>query len=86
MKYTKNIGNKLKLMGFSYVGNNDDCKDDETLSYEVWRKGEIDVTVEHSPKKKVYVEIPELEINPFCHSLEDLRLLDRMINPKPKKS
>lgn len=85
MKYTKNIGNKLKILGFDFVGNNDAFKNDaENLSYEVWRKGNIDVTIEHSPGKVVYVEVPELGVYPVCQSLKDLRLLDKMINVKQK--
>lgn len=43
MKYTRNIGNKLKLKGFNLIGK---IKTEEE-SYEVWENGVIEVTVEH---------------------------------------
>jgi len=59
MKYTKNIGLKLRAMGFEFYSSNGP-EDDANLIYEVYRKGVLEVTVEHSPGKIVIVEFHQL--------------------------
>lgn len=45
IKYTKNITNKLKSMGFEFCYEQE--KHDEA-EYEVWIKGVLEVTVGHT--------------------------------------
>lgn len=82
MKYTKNIGNKLKLIGFEMVLDSNDIPFgvDDGGHYEIWASGPIEVTVEHSPGKVVQVEITEGRDQLNCKSLEDLKALDRIVN------
>lgn len=78
MKYTKNIGLKLRAMGFELHSSNGP-EDDAELIYEVYRKGVLEVTVEHSPGKVVIVDITSTD-NVKPATLNQLALLDRIIN------
>lgn len=78
MKYTKNIGLKLRAMGFEFYSSNGP-EDDANLIYEVYRKGVLEVTVEHSPGKIVIVDISSTDnIKPA--TLNQLAMLDRIVN------
>lgn len=78
MMYTKNIGLKLRNMGFEFHSSNGP-EDDANLNYEVYRKGGLEVTVEHSPGKIVFVDIEATE-NINVASFAQLALLDRIVN------
>ncbi len=78
MKYTKNIGLKLRAMGFKLHSSNGP-EDDANLIYEVYRKGVLEVTVEHSPGKIVIVDISSTDnIKPA--TLNQLAMLDKIVN------
>lgn len=79
MKYTRNFPLKLKNLGFEFHGNNRDLGDDPELNYEVWRKGVIEVTVEHNPGKVVIVDILSAD-SVKCNTLTQLKTLDKIIN------
>lgn len=83
MNYTKNTPLKLKALGFEFFYSHEETETEtENLHYEVWKKGVIDVAIEHVPGKKVLIDITETD-GVDCKSLEDLCLLDKMINAKP---
>lgn len=79
MKYTKNIGLKLRALGFEFLYDNSNHGDDPDLQYEVYFKGKIEVTVEHSPGKVVIIDI-ESKDNVNCATLARLKTLDTIIN------
>lgn len=81
MNYTKNTPLKLKALGFEFSYSHEKTGK-ENLHYEVWKKGVINVTIEHVPGKNVLIDITETAVVD-CKSLEDLCLLDKMINAKP---
>jgi len=81
MKYTRSMGVKLLNMGFKMELNSEDIPgDDDILQYEIYAKGLIEVTVEHSPGKVIVVDLPGYTDNLKINSLDELKLLDRMIN------
>jgi len=80
MKYTKNITNKLKLLGFNFDYNNDGNGDDTNLRYEVWRKGIIDVTIEHSPDPRVIFMLSECDRDLKIRNINELSLIDKILN------
>lgn len=83
MKYTKNIGNKLKLIGFKLILDSNNLppeSDDDNFHYEIWGKGHIEVTVEHSPGRVVMVDLIGYKDNLNIKSLDNLQVLDRFLN------
>lgn len=81
--YTKNIGNKLQLLGFTLTLDSKEIPEgdiDSDLHYEVWTKGAIEVTVEHSPGEFVQVDIVDFVENVRLSSLEKLASLDQVVN------
>ncbi|MCO5258880.1 MAG: hypothetical protein M9916_01935 [Crocinitomicaceae bacterium] len=69
---------KLRAMGFEFYSSNSP-EDDADLIYEVYRKGVLEVTVEHSPGKIVIVDISSTDnIKPA--TLNQLAMLDRIVN------
>lgn len=81
--YTKNIGNKLQLLGFTLTFDSKDIPEgdiDSDLHYEVWTKGAIQVTVEHAPGKLVLVDIVDFVEKVRINSLAILVSLDQVVN------
>ena len=79
IKYTRNIVNKLKLLGFEFCYEQDPS-DDPDIKYEVWSKGEIEVTIDHAEK---YISVALVDWEDIAvNTLYELRDLDRMINKK----
>lgn len=79
MDYTRNAPLKLRAIGFEFSYSHKSIKSNAPLHYEVWKKGIIDVTIEHIPGKKVIIDITEI-YGVKCNSIEQLVLLDEMIN------
>lgn len=78
MKYARNIGLKLSAMGFEFHSSNGP-EDEANLIYEVYRKGVLEVTVEHSHGKIVIVDISSTDnIKPA--TLNQLAMLDKIVN------
>lgn len=75
MKYTRNITNKLKLLGFEYNYESDD----ENLLFEVWSKGALEVSINHTIKI-INISVPEPVDMVKCTSLDHLKILDKMLN------
>lgn len=71
IKYTKNISTKLLNMGFKFI---EACS--ETINYDVYAFGPIDVVVDHT-NKKVAVEFASWEMN--VATLGQLQLLVNML-------
>lgn len=82
MKYTKNICNKLLNERFKFAYDNADSEDDDGLHYAVFRKGNIECTIEHSPTRKVIFNIVDSDISLNIKSIEDIRKANQLINPK----
>ena len=82
MKYTKNFPNKLLNERFKFAYDNTNSADDDGLHYAVFRKGNIECTIEHSPERKVIFNIVGSDINLNIKSLEDLRKANQLINPR----
>lgn len=81
--YTKNIGNELQLLGFTLTLDSKEIPEgdiDSDLHYEVWTKGAIEVTVEHSPGKLVQVDIVDFVEKVRINSLARLVSLDQAVN------
>lgn len=79
MKYTKNFHLKLAGLGFEFSYDNKDNNDEPELSYEVWKKGNLEVTIEHSPGRTIQTNILDHEdIN--VANLEELKLIDKILN------
>lgn len=75
MKYTKNIGIKLLLMGFEYRGGHKH----EGIEYDIYKKGIIEVEVDHY-NKRVKTEIIMNDKPLKIKSLDQLKKLDKLIN------
>lgn len=75
MKYTKNIGIKLKLLGFDFSYEHED----EEIKYEVWGKGSIEVTVDHT-NREISTIINEMHEELNIKSLDQLEQLSKLIN------
>lgn len=75
MKYTKNIGIKLKLLGFDF---HDEPKEKE-INYDVWVKDNLGVAVDHT-NKIIEVEVIMNDKPLNIKSLEQLKQLDKLIN------
>lgn len=76
--YTKNIPNKLKLIGFNFKYDQSiDPDSDPDLKYEVWTKGEIEVTIDHT-ERIWFINLYESE--ELKCTLYELKILDRVIN------
>lgn len=75
MKYTKNIGIKLKLLGFEHCATG---TIGGVVTQDVWVKGIIVVVVRHRDKE-VYTNIKSTDkVN--IKSLDQLKQLDKLIN------
>lgn len=80
MEYTQNLPLKLKNMGFILDFHSDWLPDEnEELNYECWKKGILDVTVDHLVKS-VKVDILEGFDGAKCKTIEKLIMLDEMLN------
>ena len=79
MEYTKSAPLKLRAIGFEFFYSHKSTTTNDPLHYEVWRKGIIDVTIEHVPGKKVIIDITETD-GVKCNSIDQLVMLDEMIN------
>ncbi len=80
MEYTKNLPLKLKNMGFKLDFHSDWLPDDDSdLNYECWKKGVLDVTVDHQIMK-VTVDILEGTDNTKCKTIKQLNMLDEILN------
>lgn len=75
MKYTKNIGIKLKLLGFEF---HDEPKENE-INYDVWVKNNLGITVDHT-NKNIEVEIIMNDKPLNIKSIGQLKQLDKLIN------
>lgn len=75
MKYTKNIGIKLKLLGFEHCVTGYSGDD---VTKEVWVKGSIVVAVKHRDKI-VHTNIKNTD-KANIKSIDQLKQLDKLIN------
>lgn len=75
MKYTKNIGIKLKLLGFEHCATGYSGDD---VTQEVWVKESIVVAVKHRDKI-VHVHIKNTD-KANIKSIDQLKQLDKLIN------
>lgn len=71
IKYTKNIDFKLRNMGFKFIESSN-----ETINYDVYAFGPIDVLVDHT-NKEVGVEFASWEMS--VATLGQLQLLINML-------
>lgn len=88
MKYTKNITNKLKQLDFVLELDSNHLPPeacDDNLHYEIWRKGVVEVTVEHSPGKLVQVDLVANDCSLNIKTIEELDTLTKLLTVKKQK-
>lgn len=79
MKYTQNFHLKLAALGFEFSYDHKNDEETPVLYYEVWKKGIIEVTIEHSPGRTIQANIIDHEDIDVAN-MKELTLIDKILN------